>query len=836
MARSSGRAALEAGLRQGVLKAKDVAVPLAEEEDDYKSPFAITKNEDGSWDIGDAANDDDDDDIAAPSLGFDENLAETIANPEFLRDLGATLTEEIEYDIQARKERDEQQAEGMKRSGIAEPAPGGADFPGASRATHPVMAEAGIDFAAAAAKELYPPNGPVKTKIEGPTTDKKLQKARRKAMHMNWQLTVQIAEFLTTFRTMLSQLPYGGSQYLLPWFDPNMGRPRIDFVPIDMVYMDYSADSAYTALRLTHRQDIVQSTFDDRVRTGLYRELDLGEAGGLAPIETESSEQAAKVEGKERPIQNQDGQRTVYHCYAKRDLQGHDGRAKPGNRPYIIMLDMDSMQVLGIYRNWEESDPYQNAVDHLIQYDFIPWRGALAIGLPHIVGGLSSALTGALRALMDSALIANQQILAKMKGNKMGGQTKSGAQQNIVELEGKLLTDDIRKLAFQLQTNGPSSTLFSLLGWLDGQARGLVSTAEEKVQDATAQGPVGTTQALIEAGSKVFSSIFAGLHNSQMRLFRALARINRIYMDERVVIQEFGELVVFRADYETPFDVRPVSDPNIFSETQRITQAQGVLQLTVAHPQEMVLRPALEDIMSALHVDNPERYLKPKPPEPKPIDPASENMLMCTGMPVKAYPGQDHLAHLSVLIAFLMSPIFGMNKALAPIFLPAARAHVAEHLALLYLDTMQAVSSMFQDLAPEHAQALSISIVHENLEHALVGIPEIMDMVDQAIKELVPPQPMDPAAAALQAAQQETARRAKKDQLDHAIDQEQIKTDRTKILADLRRNAEDNQTQLEIAEQHDDVALETAAMREETARKTAQTRARQQAKTRSTVH
>jgi chaperonin GroES len=171
------------------------------------------------------------------------------------------------------------------------------------------------------------------------------------------------------------------------------------------------------------------------------------------------------------------------------------------------MIDELDNEVLGLYRNWEEGDETFTKLDWLIEFKFIPWRGAYAIGLPHLIGGLSAALTGALRALLDTAHINNSATMLKLKGAKISGQSQQIEVTQVTEIEGAPGVDDVRKIAMPMPFNQPSPVLFQLLGWLDNAAKGVVSTSEEKIKDVNANAPVGTTQALIEQGAKVFSSI-----------------------------------------------------------------------------------------------------------------------------------------------------------------------------------------------------------------------------------------------------------------------------------------------------------------------------------------
>ena len=191
-----------------------------------------------------------------------------------------------------------------------------------------------------------------------------------------------------------------------------------------------------------------------------------------------------------------------------------------------MTIDESSGKVLALYRNWEANDEKLEKLDWYVEFKFIPWRGAYAIGLPHLIGGLSAALTGALRALLDAAHINNSQTLLKLKGGRIGGQSDRIEPTQVVEIEGAPGVDDVRKIAMAMPFNPPSSVLYQLLGWLTDAAKGVVTTAEEKIGDANNNMPVGTAQALIEQGAKVFSSIHARLHRSQTKSLAIISRLN----------------------------------------------------------------------------------------------------------------------------------------------------------------------------------------------------------------------------------------------------------------------------------------------------------------------
>ena len=502
------------------------------------------------------------------SPDFYANMAEELDGFE-LDTLGMRYVNLLEKDKSAREERDKQYEEGIRRTGLGKDAPGGANFMGASRAVHPVMAEGCVDFASRAIKELYPPDGPVRTKIMGKVDELKTQRAERKRDFLNWQITEQIEEFRDEQEQMLTQLPLGGSQYLKVWYDEQKKRPTLEFVPIDRIILPFAASNFYTAQRAAEVHEITEWEYNRRVANGMYKS-EFKVVSTQEPEQTLAQKANDKIEGRKFQ-DNEDGLRKVYHIYTYLELE-EDNFAKGEMAPYIMMVDEQSSEVIGLYRNWEEGDETMTKLDWIIEFKFIPWRGAYAIGLPHLIGGLSAALTGALRALLDSAHINNAATMLKLKGAKISGQTQQIEVTQVAEIEGAPGVDDIRKIAMPMPFNPPSPVLFELLGWLDKAAKGVVTTSEEKIADINSQAPVGTTQALIEQGAAVYSAIHARLHQSQARLIKVLCRLNRWHFDEMQKGDVVADLEISREDFNRNTDVIPVSDPHIFSETQRMAQ------------------------------------------------------------------------------------------------------------------------------------------------------------------------------------------------------------------------------------------------------------------------
>jgi hypothetical protein len=764
----------------------------------------------------------DEDDPKAGESEFYANLAETLPDADLNR-LSSRFLDLISKDKDARKKRDDQYDEGLRRTGLGDDAPGGADFQGASKVVHPMLTEACIDFAARAMKEIFPPQGPAKDFVPGKVTDKKLDKAKRKTNLLNWQMTVQCPEVRAELEQLMTQVPLGGAQYLKLGWDEAKNRPEFLFTAIDDMYLPFAATNFYTAQRKTHVQYLTQIDYQNRVKNGMYRDVDLTPPG-MEPEMSVAAQANDKIEGREQTSFNEDGLRIVYEIYAIADVEG-DGAA-----PYIISVDKPSGKVLSIYRNWDEEDEHREELQWFVEFPFIPWRGAYPIGLPHMIGGLSGAATGALRALLDSAHISNSQTMLKLKGGTAGGQSLSIQPTQTIEIEGGLNVDDVRKLAMPLPYNPPSPVLMNLLGFLVDAGKGVVRTAMEDIADGNANAPVGTTLAKIEQGMVVFSSIHARLHDAMGRVLRILHRLNGMYLDDERLEREAGEELASRKDFEGPLDVVPVSDPNIFSEAQRYAQVQAVAQRAQAMPQIYDVRAVEERILETLKVPNPKELLLP-PVEPKEQNAVNENVAATLGRPITAFPDQDHIAHLKTHLAYMMSPTFGMSPMIAPTYLPVMLNHIKEHVALWYAASVFDVSNealgedvgdMMKELGKDTEGRKALDQMLAEAGAAVVqrggdifgDLPQVVQQAQQVMQQFAP-QPMQDPRLALE---------TQKLQAQAQRDQQQTALEAQKLQVDAQQEQQDNQ--IDMAELQARIQIEQQRQQAEDARKAAELQAR----------
>jgi hypothetical protein len=745
---------------------------------------------------------------------FYSNLAE-VFDDDVLDNLASEYLDLIEVDKESRKQRDKQYEDGLRRTGLGKDAPGGATFDGASKVVHPIMAEACVDFAASSAKELLPPDGIVRSDIKGEADRLKEATAARKVEFLNWQLSEQVPEYRDEMEQLLTQLPLGGSQFLKWRWESEQKRPTCEWVAIDNILLPWASTNFYTSPRVTEVQDITEDTYRQRVEQGVYRDLDNFDYTSDAPLtdQTGSEKANAKIEGKDEPSKNVDGLRRVYEitCFIRLD---EDAETEGQRAPYIMTIDETSGKVLALYRNWECNDEKLEKLDWYVEFKFIPWRGAYAIGLPHLIGGLSAALTGALRALLDAAHINNSQTMLKLKGGRIGGQSDRIEPTQVVEIEGAPGVDDVRKLAMPMPFNAPSSVLFNLLGFLTDAAKGVVSTAEEKIGEANNNMPVGTAQALIEQGAKVFSSIHARLHRSQAKSLAIISRINHWYLSE--MDNQSGTEVQVR-DFSYNNDVRPVSDPNIFSETQRVAQNQALLQMATSAPPGMFdIRAVYRRVLGQLKVPSIDEVL-PNPMGAKESNPALENVSMTMGRPAAAYPDQDHISHIKIHLAYANDPAYGGNPVIGPTFAPNALEHIKQHLTLHYLQSMRSyvaqasggrdVLELNQEkpltLESQQALALASQMVSQDSQQDLTQYVQQVQQLAQKVQQAKQMQ-QEAAAAADPTAQvilktqmAETERKAKEAQAKMAQQGQKDKMDYELSIADLQRQVAELQAKYE---------------------------------------
>ena len=728
---------------------------------------------------------------------FYANLADGII-PEIIQDrITAALKLKVEEDKKAREERDKQYEEGVRRTGMGKDAPGGAEFEGATKVVHPMLTEACIDYESRVIKELFPPTGPVKPNVLGEPTQDKVDRADRKTRYMNYQFTQQIVEAFGVLETTLTQVPLGGAQYIRLTQDHRLKRPRMDFVPIDRCYVPFAATSWHASSRRTYSEPLTRVEFQQRIDSGQYREIELGSSATF-PEQSKTEVATDKIEGKTESSTNIDGVREVWetmeYLEVSDDMAEVLGFEEAGQLyPYLVSVDVESGKMLAMYRDWEKEDPTKEPIEHLFEFPFIPWRGAYAVGFPHIIGGLSAAATGALRGLLDSAHIQNSATAAILKGSGVSGQNRRLNPGELMEIDGGVEADDIRKRIMPFPHNGPSPVLFQLLEFVVEAAKGTVRTSLDET--ATVNGnspvPVGTQLSRVEEGMVVFSAIHNRAHKALNRLIIGLHRLNRLYLPEEVTVEAGGtEIVVYRKDFYGSPDVMPTSDPTIYSDQQRMNQIGAIQARSAQAPNLYKAREVELAFLRLLRWPEPEKILVDQP-EPHELSAPNENLAMALGAPVKAFPDQSHLAHLQVLLDFAKSPALGSNPLISQAYLPRALTHAKEHIVMFYVETLVKTLTQTTKLTADelHSEDTAVKAKLDELfataspgivaqvEQTLQGTLPVLQHMMQMVQALSPKPPVDPAAAAVQAAAAETQRKTADDQQTNALKAQQIQVD-----------------------------------------------------------
>ena len=611
------------------------------------------------------------------------NLAEELDEKEVGK-VGQDLVRAYEDDKSSRKNWEDQYSKGLRMLGVIvedrqDP------FPGASGVHHPLLAEAATQFQARAIAEMFPAGGPVKTQIIGKTTDKKLEQAQRVQDFMNFQVTHEIPDYFNELDQMLFYLSLAGSAFKKIYFDNTLDRICSKFVPAEEFVISMENTDLETADRYTQVMKLTRTEIRKHQISGYYKDVPL----------TKSDPNTGATTGDmvEQTLQRLEGMtpsmadkiHTLLEVHANVDL-GEDPDQLA--LPYIITIDYESQRVLSIRRNWKEEDSLKRKRTYFIHYKYLPGLGFYGFGLIQMIGGLQHASTGALRALLDSAAFANLNGGFRAKGARIEGGDITISPGEWVEVEA--YGDDLRKSFIPLPFKEPSPTLLQLLGVLTESGRRFASIADAMIGDSAGSGPVGTTIALIEQGSKVFSAIHKRIHQAQGREFKLIYELNGEYLDDEYSFEVIGEnKKIRRKDFSASISVVPVSDPNIFSQAQRIALAQTGLQLARETPDVVDVKEATRRFLQALSIPDYMDLIIEDEDTPR-RDPVSENMAILNTMPIQVFEDQDHQAHMQVHSQFMNDPRFGGNPEAKERLYPAMLAHIGQHMAYLYQQQMQA--------------------------------------------------------------------------------------------------------------------------------------------------
>jgi len=633
----------------------------------------------------------------APVKEWYANLAETL-DEGTLGEISSTVYDNYMADKSSRQEWESMFERGFDLLGLkiqesSEP------FEGACNAVHPLLVESAVKFQSKASQELFPSAGPVKTQILGKSNADRERQANRVKNFMNYQLTEQMPEYFDEFERMLFHLPLIGSAFKKLYYDANLKRPVAEFVPIDQFYVSYYASNLRKADRYTHV--IYRSPIDlaKDIRSGIYSNTELPRA--TTPEPTAFASKMDTILGL-TPTEDTDPQYVLLeqHCYLEID----EPNAEEGIAlPYIVTLEEQSKNILCIRRNYKSDDPNQEKITHFVHYRFVPGFGFYGFGLMHFLGNLTMSATAAMRSLIDAGQFANLPGGFKAKGVRMVGDNDPISPGEFKEVESTGM--DLAKAIVPLPYKEPSSTLFQMLGFVTQAGQKFADSTEQIVSEASSYGPVGTTMALLEASSKFFSAIHKRLHKAQRDEFRILARIDYDYLPSEYPYDvPFESRSIYKSDFDGRVDVIPVSDPNIPSNAHRLMIAQMAMQMAQQSPPGMFNLEALSrTILSAANMPNLEEILPPKQ-KPQPLDPVSDIMAATKGMPIAAFPGQNHDAHIQVKMAFIQDPLNGGNPIMQRIK-PVLEANIQEHMVLKYQEQINGLTKTgMEEVGPQNTQ------------------------------------------------------------------------------------------------------------------------------------
>jgi len=693
-----------------------------------------------------------------PEMGmtteFNENLAEVVSDSE-LSKIYLDLTGAIDSDRSAREDWEKTYTDGLKYLGMKFDETRSEPFEGASGVTHPLLGEAVTQFQAQAYKELLPAGGPVKTQVVGAYDSVVEEQAQRVREFMNYEIVHVMQEYDEDLDQMLFYLPLAGSAFKKVYYDENLQRPVSKFVaPEDLIVPYYTTDLE-SCPRITHVIKMPDNDVRKLQAIGFYKKFDMqpdDDANDYSSLNTEKE----KLEGME-PSYDTGEVCMLYEIHCNLDLEGFEDRDENGEEsgvklPYIVTIDSNTENVLSIRRNFKEEDPMRNKIEYFVHFKFLPGLGFYGFGLSHMIGGLSKASTSILRQLIDAGTLANLPAGFKTRGIRIRNEDEpiQPGEFRDVDAPAGSLRDAIQPLPFK----EPSGTLLNLLGLLVSSGQRFASIAEIAVGEGNSQAPVGTTLALMEKSTKVLSAIHKRLHNAQKKEFGLLANIFADSLPPTYPYQvSGGQNEIKQSDFDGKVDIFPVSNPDIFSTSQRIVMAQEMMQLVQSNPEihgPGGVYEAYRRMYSSLGVDNIDTLLLPPPSsEPSPIEAGMENSTLLMGGQAQAFPQQNHDAHIASHASLLsLQPVQVNPQVQANII-----SHIMEHLQLKAdaiaqqqmppeaMQQYQQLQQQAQQVSPVEAQQLN---TQANDILAQFSAPIMTELMTQFTQQIGTPQEEDP--------------------------------------------------------------------------------------------
>jgi len=763
--------------------------------------------EDGSAILGESMEDE-------VETEFDSNLAEILDSQE-LRVISNELIAGIEKDKSSRDDWEKTYKDGLEYLGMRFDAERSEPFQGASGVIHPLLGEAVTTFQAQAYKELLPSGGPVKTQVIGAYDALVEEQAQRVKEFMNYQITHVMEEFDEELDQMLFYLPLAGSAFKKVYYDENLGRAVSKFIaPEDLIVPYYTTDLE-TCPRITNVIKIGENEVRKLQALGFYRKIDL-DSGDSADEYSGVKEEIDKLSGME-PSYDDGEVSLLYEVHCNLELEGFEDTDEEGELtgiklPYIVTIDANSNEVLSVRRNYKEDDTLKKKIEYFVHFKFLPGLGFYGFGLTHMIGGLSKASTSIMRQLIDAGTLANLPAGFKTRGIRIRDEDTpiQPGEFRDVDAPGGSLRDSIQPLPFK----EPSGTLLQLLNILVNSGQKFASIAEINTGQGNPNAPVGTTLALLERSTKVLSAIHKRLHNSQKKEFRIMAKVFQEYLpQEYPYAVANNETTIKLSDFDEKVDIFPISNPDIFSQSQRIAMAQEMMQLVQSNPQ--VHGPngtyeAYKRMYAAIGVDNVEQILTPPPPtDPTPLEAGFENNKLLLGQQAQAFPQQNHDAHIAIHMALLNTPPVQMNAQVQALI----HSHIMQHLQMKadilaeqqmppeVMQQFQQLQQQAQEASPEEAQNLSLQ-AGDIL--AQFSSPILAELLVEYNQKVAAPQDEDPLVA------------IRKQEL--ALKGQELSIEQQQFLAEEQRKMQEAQQRINVDRERIDTQEDIAGLRDDTAR------------------
>ena len=658
-----------------------------------------------------------------PQMDFNSNLVEFISE-DVAKKIASDLTSSIKGDKQSRSEWEKTYKEGLEYLGMKFDEQRSQPFEGSSGVIHPILAEAVTQFQAQAYKEMLPAKGPVKTEILGARTIETENQAERVKEFMNYYIMNVMKEYDPELDMLLFYLPLAGSAFKKVYFDFVTNKAVSKFIPPEDLIVPYEASDISSAERITHVINMSLNEVKKQQLTGFYANVDMPE-NSYADDDSDVETTIDEIQGVS-PSYKEDRNRVIYEIHTVLDIEGFEDLDASGNPtglklPYIITIDEDTETVLAIRRNYLQQDPLKNKINYFVQYKFLPGLGFYGLGLSHMIGGLSKASTSILRQLIDAGTLANLPAGFKARGMRIRDEDEPlqpGEFRDIDTTGGSL-----RENLIPLPIKEPSNVLMQLLGLLVDSGKRFAAIADMNIGDMNQAMPVGTTVALLERGTKVMSAIHKRLHYAQRIEFDLLARVFAEYLPPSYPFTNgTAPNEIKQQDFDGRVDIVPVSDPNIFSQSQRITLAQELLMMVQSNPEihgQQGMYEAYKRMYAALGVDNVEALIPPPPDmTPQPIDAGLENSNLMLGMPAQAFIGQNHEAHLETHKSLFMTQVVKENPQIQSIII----SHCMQHLQFLSAELanqqipqevqmqLQQTQAQMQQVSPDDAMLMQQQI------------------------------------------------------------------------------------------------------------------------------